>query len=216
MIRTPAAVDRRVGHIENPLPRSGGHAPAQSTRVGAEGALIPVAAAPVREPDAKMAAPRIVVGVDGSAASVEALRWATRQADLTGASVQAVISWDYPSTSGMEFGSMDIDWADNARAALDDALQVALGDDARRVTGTVARGHPVEVLVGAAQGADLLVVGSRGHVALPGRLLGSVSEHVAGRAPCPVVVVRHIPDPIALGQRTHLWGQQALSGAGFR
>lgn len=121
-----------------------------------------------------------------------------------------------PQHVGMEFGSLDIDWAENARAALADALDVALGEDAGRVTGTVTRGHPAEVLVAAAQGADLLVVGSRGHVALPGRLLGSVSEHVAARASCPVVVVRHVPDPIALGQRTHHMGREALLGAGFR
>jgi len=164
----------------------------------------------------KRAAPRIVVGVDGSPASVDALRWAARQAELTGAAVEAVISWDYPSTTGMEFGSLDIDWAGNARAALVDTLHVALGDNATSITGTVTRGHPAEVLVAAAQGADLLVVGSRGHAALPGRLLGSVSEHVAARAPCPVVVVRHIPDPITLGQRTHLAGRDVLVGAGFR
>jgi len=173
--------------------------------------------APAVESPAKSATPRIVVGVDGSPASVDALRWAARQADLTGAAVEAVISWEYPSTSGMKFGSLEIDWADNARAALADALSVALGEDADRVTRTVTRGHPAEVLVAAAQGgADLLVVGSRGHVALPGRLLGSVSEHVAARASCPVVVVRHVPDPIALGQRTHHSGRDVLLGAGFR
>ena len=75
---------------------------------------------------------------------------------------------------------------------------------------------PPKVLVAAAPGADLLVVGSRGHVALPGRLLGSVSEHVAARASCRGVVVRHLPDPITLGQRTHVSGREALSGAGFR
>ena len=127
-----------------------------------------------------------------------------------------MISWDHPSTSGMEFGSLDIGWAGNARAALVDALHVSSGDDAGTVTGTVTRGHPAEVLVAAARGADLLVVGSRGHVALPGRPLGSVSEHVAARAPCPVVVVRHVPDPIALGQRTHFSGREFLAGAGFR
>ena len=167
------------------------------------------AAAPAGQPGVKRAAPRIVVGVDGSPASVDALRWAARQAELTGAA-------DYPSTSGMEFGSLDIDWAGNARAALVDTLHVALGDNATSITGTVTRGHPAEVLVAAAQGADLLVVGSRGHAALPGRLLGSVSERVAARAPCPVVVVRHIPDPITLGQRTHLAGRDVLVGAGFR
>lgn len=196
-------------------PGSDRRPPAPSTRVEVEGS-VPVAAAPAGEPAAKNATPRIVVGVDGSPASVDALRWAAGQADLIGAAVEAVISWEYPSTSGMEFGSLDIDWAENARAALADALDVALGEDAGRVTGTVTRGHPAEVLVAAAQGADLLVVGSRGHVALPGRLLGSVSEHVAARASCPVVVVRHVPDPIALGQRTHHMGREALLGAGFR
>lgn len=196
-------------------PGSDRRPPAPSTRVEVEGS-VPVAAAPAGEPAAKNAPPRIVVGVDGSPASVDALRWAAGQADLIGAAVEAVISWEYPSTSGMEFGSLDIDWAENARAALADALDVALGEDAGRVTGTVTRGHPAEVLVAAAQGADLLVVGSRGHVALPGRLLGSVSEHVAARASCPVVVVRHVPDPIALGQRTHHMGRDALLGAGFR
>lgn len=196
-------------------PGSDRRPPAPSTRVEVEGS-VPVAAAPAGEPAAKNAPPRIVVGVDGSPASVDALRWAAGQADLIGAAVEAVIGWEYPSTSGMEFGSLDIDWAENARAALADALDVALGEDAGRVTGTVTRGHPAEVLVAAAQGADLLVVGSRGHVALPGRLLGSVSEHVAARASCPVVVVRHVPDPIALGQRTHHMGREALLGAGFR
>jgi hypothetical protein len=93
-----------------------------------------------------------VVGVDGFPASVEALRWAAGQSDLTGAAVEAVISWDHPSRSGMGFGSLHIDWAGNARAALADALHVASGDDAGRVTGTVIRGHPAEVLVAAARG----------------------------------------------------------------
>ena len=183
---------------------------------GFGGSPAPVAAVPAGEAGVKSTAPRIVVGVDGSPASVDALRWAARQADVTGAAVEAVISWDYPSTTGMEFGSLDIDWAGNARAALVDTLHVALGDDAGTVTGAVTRGHPAEVLVAAARGADLLVVGSRDHVALPGRLLGSVSEHVAARAPCPVVVVRHVPDPIALGQRTHLSGREVVAGAGSR
>jgi hypothetical protein len=67
-----------------------------------------------------------MVGVDGSPASVAALRWAAGQADLSDAVMEAVVSWDYPSTSGMEFRSMDID----CRAALVDALDVALGDEA--------------------------------------------------------------------------------------
>jgi nucleotide-binding universal stress UspA family protein len=215
MIEIPATIERRRPNVIPP-PRSDRPAAALPAMVGVEGSPVPVAPAPMGDPGARNAPPRIVVGVDGSPATVAALRWAAGQAALTGAVMEAVVSWDYPSTSGMEFGSMDIDWAGNARAALVDALDVALGDEATTVDGTVTRGHPAEVLVAAARGADLLVVGSRGHVALPGGLLGSVSEHVAARASCPVVVVRHIPDPIALGQRTHLSGREVLSGAGFR
>jgi hypothetical protein len=43
---------------------------------------------------------RIVAGVDGSASSLAALRWAVRQAELTGAAVEAVIAWRYPARSG--------------------------------------------------------------------------------------------------------------------
>ena len=216
MNRIPATDGERRRHSTITPPSSDRQATEQTAMFGFGGSPAPVAAAPAGEPGVKRAAPRIVVGVDGSPASVDALRWAARQAELTGAAVEAVISWDYPSTTGMEFGSLDIDWAGNARAALVDTLHVALGDNATSITGTVTRGHPAEVLVAAAQGADLLVVGSRGHAALPGRLLGSVSEHVAARAPCPVVVVRHIPDPLALGQRTHRAGRDVLVGAGFR
>ena len=213
MNRIPATDGERRRHSTITPPSSDRQATEQTAMFGFGGSP---PAAPAGQPGVKRAAPRIVVGVDGSPASVDALRWAARQAELTGAAVEAVISWDYPSTTGMEFGSLDIDWAGNARAALVDTLHVALGDNATSITGTVTRGHPAEVLVAAAQGADLLVVGSRGHAALPGRLLGSVSEHVAARAPCPVVVVRHIPDPITLGQRTHLAGRDVLVGAGFR
>ena len=139
-------------HSVIPPPRSDRQA-AAPTMVGAEESAVPVAAAPAGQTGEKKALPRIVAGVDGSPASVEALRWAARQADLTGAAVEAVISWDYPSTSGMEFGLLDIDWAGNARAALADALHVALGNDASRVTQAVTRGHPAVVLVAAAQGA---------------------------------------------------------------
>jgi nucleotide-binding universal stress UspA family protein len=53
----------------------------------------------------------------------------------------------------------------------------------------VVQGHPAQVLLDAARGADLLVVGSRGHGTLAGMLLGSVSQHCVQHSPCPVVVV---------------------------
>lgn len=59
----------------------------------------------------------------------------------------------------------------------------------------VIEGHAAPVLIAAARDAQLLVVGSRGHGAFAGMLLGSVSEHCTSHSPCPVVVVRHSRDP---------------------
>lgn len=134
---------------------------------------------------------RIVVGVDGSSASVDALTWATRQASLTGAAVEAVIAWEYPMTSGGYPVAAEVDWPSNAETVLKIAVDGALGSQAAAVSRKAVEGHPAKVLIDAAAGAELLVVGSRGHGGFAGMLLGSVSEHVAAHAPCPVLVIRH-------------------------
>ena len=131
---------------------------------------------------------RIVVGVDGSDASIEAVQWAVRYAGLVGADVEAVTSWVYPASSGIALDT--IDWQQNARDILDATLSQALPDGSDHVIRTIVEDHPAAALVDAARGAELLVVGSRGHGAFTGMLLGSVSQHVAAHAPCPVVVVR--------------------------
>jgi nucleotide-binding universal stress UspA family protein len=138
---------------------------------------------------------RIVVGVDGSDSSVDALRWASGQSEVTGATVEAVTGWSYPTQAIMGPGTVGMDWAANAQALMNTALHQAFGDDHPNVRTVVVRGRPAQVLISAAQGADLLVVGSRGHGALAGMLLGSVSEDVAAHAPCPVVVIRHHSAP---------------------
>jgi len=136
---------------------------------------------------------RIVVGVDGSASSTKALRWALRYAKLTGAEIEAVTVWDYPSTYG---------WAPAADGAADfegDAgkiLAEALAETSGIAPGVevepvVIRGHAADVLVRAAKAADLLVVGSRGHGGFAGMLLGSVSQHCVHHSPCPVLIVRN-------------------------
>lgn len=133
-----------------------------------------------------------MVGVDGSDASIEAVHWAVRYAGLVGAAVEAVTSWAFPaSSSGMALDT--IDWQQNARDIQDAALATALPDGSGSVIRTVVEDHPAAALINAADGAQLLVVGSRGHGAFAGMLLGSVSQHVAAHAPCPVVVVR--PEP---------------------
>jgi nucleotide-binding universal stress UspA family protein len=134
---------------------------------------------------------RIVVGVDGSDASIEAVHWAVRYAALVGADVEAVTSWAYPASSGVALDT--IDWRQNASDILDAALAQALPDGSDQITRTIVEDHPAAALVNASEGAELLVVGSRGHGAFAGMLLGSVSQHVVSNAPCPVVVVRPQP-----------------------
>jgi nucleotide-binding universal stress UspA family protein len=133
---------------------------------------------------------RIVVAVDGSPSSNEALAWAVRQAALTGSVVEAVTAWHYPTDVGEYAYVGETDWAANALSIQDTAVKEVLGDDTGSLIRGIVQGHPVPVLLAAAVGAELLVMGSRGHGGFTGLLLGSVSEHVVGHAPCAVVVVR--------------------------
>ena len=142
---------------------------------------------------------RITVGVDGSAHSVHALRWALRQAVLTGWQVDAVACWHVSSIVGtyVPEAYFDIDLnqptADLARAAVAEAVAATPGAADVTVNVRVLKGYPTTVLLQTADGADLLVVGSRGHSELSGVLLGSVGLHCATHAKCPVVVVH---DPV--------------------
>jgi len=141
---------------------------------------------------------RIVVGVDGSSHSEEALRWALGQARLTGQPVDAVTSWSIPVAFGEAAGAlMGIDWKGEATRTLENTVAKAVDPaDADRVSQRAVQGHPAQVLVDAAADAALLVVGSRGLGGFTGMLLGSVSQHVAARAACPVVVIRAPADTL--------------------
>ena len=133
---------------------------------------------------------RIVVGVDGSTASEEALRWAIGQSGLTGQPVDAVTSWDIPVNYAIG-PLLDFDWEGTAIETLKDTVEkVADAPGAKRVSQRVVQGHATQVLLDEAADAALLVVGSRGRGGFKGMLLGSVSQHVVARAACPVVVVR--------------------------
>lgn len=142
--------------------------------------------------------PRIVAGVDGSPSSLGALRWAIRQASLTGATVDAVIAWHYPAAAagyGWAPVGMDqdggFDFKEISEKTLADAVSNALDPASEvRVRSLIAEGNPAQVLLDAAAGADLLVVGSRGHGGFAEALLGSVSQHCVHHARCPVVVIR--------------------------
>ena len=137
--------------------------------------------------------PTIVVGVDGSPSSQDALRWAATQAVLTQAKLLVVATWEFPTSFGWAPPyPPDFDPEGDTREALTQTVRSVLGEDrAAELEITVVEGHPAPTLVGLSARADLLVVGSRGHGAFAGMLLGSVSEHCASHASCPVVVVRH-------------------------
>ncbi|GAA1072952.1 universal stress protein [Kitasatospora arboriphila] len=136
---------------------------------------------------------RIVVGVDGSPASVDALRWAVGQARAQGAVVEALTAWEYPAPTGWTVPvTVDQDLAGMARKTLDESIAAAAGAvESVEVRAVVAQGGAVQCLLDAARGAELLVVGSRGLGGFTGALLGSVSQHCVQHAPCPVVVMRH-------------------------
>jgi nucleotide-binding universal stress UspA family protein len=131
----------------------------------------------------------IVVGVNGSPSSLEALKWAVGQATLTGANVQAVFAWQYPALAGVDPITAHMNWRVSAEQTLDAALATALGPDRAKVSATVTEGHPAQVLLDASAHAGLLVIGNRGHGTFIESLPDSVRAHVLTRAACPVLVM---------------------------
>lgn len=139
---------------------------------------------------------RIIVGVDGSAGSKTALTWAMNQARLTGATIEAITTWQDPARLGTAYGwtsaAFEGDtYATTMAKVLDDTVAEVVAQMPQPVTvqTQVVEGHPAEALLRAAEGAQLLVVGSRGHGTFAGIMLGSVSQHCVQHASCPVVVI---------------------------
>ena len=138
---------------------------------------------------------RIVVGIDGSDASKDALRWAYRQAAVTGSELVAVAVWSYvtmsyPAVSGYVPTVGDLDLEADTKLMLEQTVKEVL-DSSPGIRLVVTEGHPADVLVRFSEAADLVVLGSRGHGGFVGALIGSVSQHVVAHAECPVVVIRH-------------------------
>lgn len=143
-----------------------------------------------------MSNPTIIVGVDGSIPSLQALRWAGRQAELTGAKLVAIMAWELPGAfgwAGLPGLPDDIDLEEPAAQALAEAVRDALPPaQAANVEQVVVLGNPAEAILERADDDDveLVVVGVRGHGTIRATLLGSVSHTVTLHAMCPVVVVR--------------------------
>ncbi|MGH3137345.1 MAG: universal stress protein [Gaiellaceae bacterium] len=139
--------------------------------------------------------PMIVVGVDGSDESKEALRWALEEARLRESDVRAIYAWRDPYVLAPGFGlPEDFEFdalRERAVETLDAVIAQVVGPTSDvHVDGVVAEGPAGSVLVQAAGDAEMLVVGSRGHGGFVGLLLGSVSQQCVTHAPCPVLVVR--------------------------
>jgi nucleotide-binding universal stress UspA family protein len=148
----------------------------------------------------------VVVGIDGSAGAREALRWAAAEARLRQTGLRVVNAWTfgfagaggggygYPYIGGSADtlpGTSFNDLNQAAEALLDQEIaDVGVEAEGLEIEREVVEGGPVEALVMAVTGRDLLVVGSRGHGGFAGLLLGSVSQQCAHHAPCPVVIVR--------------------------
>ena len=139
---------------------------------------------------------RVVVGVDGSDGSRLALAAAVEEARDHGAALTVLTTWTQPMAAGAP-GYAPLQWINEAdlsgvaKQAQADVLAAVLGPEPSfTVDQRVVEGHPAHELVLAAEGADLVVVGSRGHGGFAGMLLGSVSQHVVAHAPCPILVVR--------------------------
>ncbi len=141
----------------------------------------------------------IVVGVDGSEASVKALRFAIGEARLHGAAVKAVNAWHIPPIlyeAGWAPVPIDMSvYPKEAQEMLDKSLaEAGAGASGVEVSTVVRQGQAADIVCEEAKGAELLVVGSRGLGGFRGLLLGSVSQQCAHHAPCPVVIV---PDTTA-------------------
>ncbi len=135
---------------------------------------------------------RVVVGVDGSPSSLDALSWAARQAHYTGSTLEIVTTWEWPASLGWAVPvPSDYDPEADVQKGLNAAVE-SVRDAHPTVTidTRVVEGHPAPTLVEASKGADLLVVGCRGHGEFVGMFIGSVSEFCAAHAHCPVLVHR--------------------------
>jgi nucleotide-binding universal stress UspA family protein len=166
---------------------------------------------PLASADRPQHSGRIVVGVDGSQGSLNALLWALGEARARKIPVYAVLAWQYhPSWADPGLGSMfplDFrpdtgvptnefsDAAASVKELLDAAVSKATESDPAsapdpvRVTQETVEGHAAQVLLDSVSGCDLMVVGSHGHGGFVGTMLGSVSHQVVSRSRCPVVVV---------------------------
>jgi nucleotide-binding universal stress UspA family protein len=140
---------------------------------------------------ATAAAPAILVGIDGSESSIQALRHGRRLSEALGTPLEAIAVWQ-KAHSMYDFYQSESGWTPekDVEKLLDDAVTAAFGDDRpEHLTLTVLQGVPARTLIRYSVGAEMLVLGSRGHGGFTGLLIGSVSSACVAHARCPVLIV---------------------------
>jgi nucleotide-binding universal stress UspA family protein len=135
---------------------------------------------------------RIVVAVDGSPTSHRALQWAMVESRARDVTLDVVHAWQVPYAGYLPFGSTrpdDADAYEDAATQLLERMIASAGGDSDRTRAVPIRGATSEAVLRAAEGADLLVAGTRGHSPLKRLVLGSVATQLVHHARCPLVVV---------------------------
>lgn len=153
----------------------------------------PVAIVPVTE---SLPEGPIVVGVDGSAPSSTAVRFAAEEAILSKRALHLVHAWLEPMAWQDVYASADENFTRMVREAHENILAEAVAQIAEaypdlHVDGSLVQGDPVPALLGASENASMVVVGSRGLHGIKRFLLGSVSHTVALNVQAPLIVVPH-------------------------
>jgi nucleotide-binding universal stress UspA family protein len=148
----------------------------------------------------------IVVGVDGSAGSRAALRWAASEAQLRGSTLQAVYVYEHSPSWQMYGYSAEIaaipvsampddEHSRELAQSMVDHLVGELGDLDIEIEAIAHEDRrPAHALVERSRHAELLVIGSRGRGGFAGLVLGSVSQQCVQHASCPVVVMPHLDE----------------------
>jgi len=141
--------------------------------------------------EARATSQTFVVGVDGSDGAAKALDWAIAEAVRFSASLQLLTAWTFPMALGYVFAETPGEMREHVQRIADMSVDhvAAVAPDIV-VSATLREAEPGPALVDFSTGADLLVVGSRGHGDFRELLLGSVGTYCARHSHCPVVIVR--------------------------
>lgn len=143
---------------------------------------------------------RILVGLDGSGASIDALRVGVALAEALFTPLDTVTVWDYPSTVGGLSPFAQWTPEKDARRIVKEAVEeVFNGSPPEYFTHRLIQGAATRVLLHETHAASMLVMGSRGRGGVAGLLLGSVSMACAEHAHCPVLIMHGPKDAVRAG-----------------